>query len=126
MRRMDHQSKTSVSAPAVVQQPKLLDRLREKVRVKHYSIRTEQVYVDWARRFILFHGKRHPAQMGAAEKPVSPHILRHWFATHMLQAGYDIGTARELLGYADLNITMIYTHVLNRDGKGVVSPLDQL
>lgn len=47
--------------------PKLLDRMREKIRFKHYSIRTEQTYVDWARRYILFHGKRHPADMGAAE-----------------------------------------------------------
>ena len=47
--------------------PRLLDRVRNKIRVKHYSIRTEQAYVDWIRRFILFHGKRHPEQMGAKE-----------------------------------------------------------
>ncbi len=47
--------------------PRLLDQLRERVRVKHYSIRTEQSYVHWVRRFILFHNKRHPAEMGAAE-----------------------------------------------------------
>ena len=47
--------------------PRLLDRVRNKIRVEHYSIRTEQAYVDWIRRFILFHGKRHPAQMGAKE-----------------------------------------------------------
>ena len=46
---------------------KLLDCLRDRIRVKHYSLRTERSYVDWARRFILFHGKRHPAQMGAPE-----------------------------------------------------------
>lgn len=49
------------------QPPKLLDQVREKIRLKHYSIRTEQAYVDWIRRFILFHGKRHPAEMGAPE-----------------------------------------------------------
>ena len=52
---------------AAPQQPRLLDQMREKIRVKHYSIRTEQVYLDWVRRYILFHGKRHPAEMGATE-----------------------------------------------------------
>lgn len=47
--------------------PRLLDQVRERCRVKHYSIRTEKAYVDWIRRFILFHGKRHPSEMGAAE-----------------------------------------------------------
>ena len=45
--------------------PKLLDRMRAEIRVRHYSIRTEEAYVDWARRFILFHNKRHPKEMGA-------------------------------------------------------------
>jgi integron integrase len=49
------------------QKPKLLDQVRQKIRLKHYSIRTEQSYVAWVRRFILFHGKRHPDQMGQAE-----------------------------------------------------------
>jgi len=55
------------SAPfAAPQRPRLLDRVRDKIRVKHYSIRTEHAYVDWVRRFILFHGKRHPMDLGAA------------------------------------------------------------
>jgi len=49
------------------QSPKLLDQMRAAIRVRRYSIRTEEVYVDWARRYILFHGKRHPKDMGAAE-----------------------------------------------------------
>lgn len=51
--------------PAAPQPPKLLEQLRQRIRVLHCSIRTEQAYVDWARRFILFHGKRHPREMGA-------------------------------------------------------------
>ncbi len=56
-----------VSPPAVASPPKLLDRVRWHLRVKHYSIRTEQAYTDWIRRYILFHGKRHPAEMGEEE-----------------------------------------------------------
>ena len=84
--------------------PKLLDQVRDKIRLKHYSIRTEQTYVDWIKRFVLFHHKRHPAEMGAAEVEA--------FLTHLAVEGKVSASTQN---QAKAAVLFLYRQVLNQE-----------
>ena len=93
--------------------PKLLDQVRNVIRTRHYSFRTEETYVSWIRKFIYFHEKRHPKDMGQKEIEA--------FLTHLaVNKKVAASTQNQVF------ISMIYAHVLNRGGKGVKSPGDML
>ncbi|MDH3259227.1 MAG: tyrosine-type recombinase/integrase, partial [Deltaproteobacteria bacterium] len=93
----------------------------EKLSVDPRSTKTRRHHVHGS---TLHRAIKKAAQDTGISKLTSCHTLRHSFATHLLESGYDIRTVQELLGHADVSTTMIYTHVLNKPGLAVKSPVD--
>src|SRR5664279_1747311 len=107
---------TGTEVPATPPPTRLLDQVRDRIRFRHYSIRTEQAYVDWIKRFIHFHGKRHPAAMGAAEVELfltDLAVARKVFASTQNQAQsallflYRMCSATSCRGWTALNAQRI-------------------
>jgi site-specific recombinase XerD len=111
--------------PEPGQKPKLLDRLREALH-RWINPRTGEQGRHHVDESIVQKAIRAAVRKAEIAKHVTGHTFHHSLATHLLEDGYDIRTVQELLGHEDVKTTMIYTHGLNRGGRGVRSPMDSL
>lgn len=113
---LEHNATPAHDTSDVSAKPRLLDRVREAVRVRHYSIRTERTYIGWIRQYIRHNGMRHPADLGAPEveaflSMLAWHDLRHTWASWHVQSGTPLAVLKTLGGWSSMDMVMRYAHL---------------
>ena len=109
-----------------MEKPRLLDQVRHKLRLKHYSLCTERTYVHWIKHFILFHNKRHPSEMGAPEVEAFLTYLAVKKRVSASTQNQALNSIVFLYKHKNIETTQLYLHCMNTPGKKVESPFDRL